>query len=469
MRTRRDQVQAYRFVTRRIVSALVSGEPETNDLPMRRLGLALVGSVMVAGLVLGGFGAYGLLTDNKAPLENDSLVIEKETGATYVYLKEQLFPVINYASARLILGGENPTIRRVSAGSLKDIPRGRTVGIMNAPDALPSPKNLSGGVWRVCSNLTVTEGDVPVSSLVVGRSLSGAEALGDEATLTYVEDRSQKRNHYLVWNSLRLAVPQTAAVNVVERDAVRVSEQLINAIPAGPDLKLPQIPGIGSRYTGTVDGGQGTVGDVYRVGTQAYVLTQSGLSAVGNLTAQLLVINGRKEVKTTAQTAERLKTDVQIEPDGFPTEMPKISRTVTPDSDSAICNFYDVGTARNVVEVYRDRPKELQVALGLGSGSTSPAATASVDRVLVTGGSGALVQSTLQDGTLAPGGTVLLLTDEGRIYPLGTEGGSALDALGYKGAKISPVPAALIKLIPAGPTLQISTAQQTVTNKPSIG
>ncbi len=178
MRTRRDQVQAYRFVTRRIVSALVSGEPESNDLPMRRLGLALVGSIMVGGLVLGGFGAYGLLTDNKAPLENDSLVIEKDTGAKYVYTREQLFPVTNYASARLILGTESPTIRRVSSGSLKGMARGRTVGIVNAPDALPDPKNLSGGTWRVCSNLTPTEGLVPVSSLVVGRSLSGAGRSG---------------------------------------------------------------------------------------------------------------------------------------------------------------------------------------------------------------------------------------------------------------------------------------------------
>ena len=55
MRTRRDQVQAYRFVTRRIVSALLSGDPETNELPMRRLGMAVFGSVIAAAVVLGAF------------------------------------------------------------------------------------------------------------------------------------------------------------------------------------------------------------------------------------------------------------------------------------------------------------------------------------------------------------------------------------------------------------------------------
>jgi type VII secretion protein EccB len=467
MRTRRDQVQAYRFVTRRIVSALVSGEPETNDLPMRRLGLALVGSVMVAGLVLGGFGAYGLLTDNKAPLADDTLVIEKDTGAKYVYLQGQLYPVINYASARLILGSDNPTIRRMSSGSLKDTPRGRTVGIMNAPDALPAPKNLSGNVWRVCSNLTDLEGDVPVSSLVVGRSLGGAQAPGNDAVLTHFKSPGSADSYYLVWNNTRLAVPEVTAVNLQEDTSVRVSEQLINAIPAGPDLKLTPVAGSGSRFSGNVNGDQAVIGDVYRVGGQAYVLTQTGLAAVGNLTAQLLVNNGRQELTTTAPEAQRLKTDARAEPDGFPADMPKLSQTVAPRSNSAICNFYDVATGKNVVEVYPSRPKDLAAGLNKGSGSITPGATASVDRVLVAGGSGALIQYA-QDGRVMPG-TVYLLTDEGRRYPLGTEGGSALDALGFKGATISPVPQALGELIPKGPTLQISTARQTVTNTPTAG
>src|SRR4051812_28880045 len=103
MRTRRDQVQAYRFVTRRIVSALLSGEPETSELPMRRLGMAVFGSTMVALIVLGIVGAYGLFTSNRAPLETGTLVIERETGAKFVYREDgKLYPTLNYASARLL-------------------------------------------------------------------------------------------------------------------------------------------------------------------------------------------------------------------------------------------------------------------------------------------------------------------------------------------------------------------------------
>ena len=55
------RLQAYRFVTRRIVSALLSGEPETTERPMRRFGLAVFGSAMVAAIVFAGVGVVGFL------------------------------------------------------------------------------------------------------------------------------------------------------------------------------------------------------------------------------------------------------------------------------------------------------------------------------------------------------------------------------------------------------------------------
>ncbi|MEK8108412.1 hypothetical protein NKG94_32310 [Micromonospora sp. M12] len=33
-------------------------------------------------------GAYGQLTGNAAPLQDQALVIERETGATYVFMRE---------------------------------------------------------------------------------------------------------------------------------------------------------------------------------------------------------------------------------------------------------------------------------------------------------------------------------------------------------------------------------------------
>ena len=466
MRTRRDQVQAYRFVTRRIVSALVSGEPETNDLPMRRLGLALVGSVLVGALVLGVFGAYGLLTENKAPLENNTLVVEKDTGAKYIFTGDKLFPVANYASARLIIGDENPTIRRVSAGSLKDLPRSRPVGILNAPDALPAPKDLSGNTWRVCSNTPTVEGDAQISSLLVGRSPGGAGSLAaDEALLVNVADAEGRSVHYLVWNNTRLLVPSLAAVGLAPGDSIAVAEELVNAIEGGPDLKAAALQGMGTPFDRGVGGQPAEVGDVFQVNDRAYVLTESGLAPVGNLTAELFeAATGTDPRETTVQVVEQLQTDVQVEPAGFPAEMPRLSSTVTTGSISAICDLFDVAANRHTVEVYVTRPAELAAGLDDGSDSASRSATATVDRVLVTGGSGALIQPVQADGKAVPGATVFLLTDEGRMFALGTEGGSAQAALGYGGATVSLVPAALLKLIPAGPVLDIARARQSVTS-----
>src|SRR5262245_16043321 len=117
MRTRTEQVQAYRFVTRRIVSALLSGEPETTERPMRRFGMAIFGSSMVAAIVFAGVGVYGFINPAGGALEDKSIVIERETGARYVFVNGKLHPVLNYASARLIVNEENPVMKTVSQRS----------------------------------------------------------------------------------------------------------------------------------------------------------------------------------------------------------------------------------------------------------------------------------------------------------------------------------------------------------------
>ena len=90
MRTRREQMQAYRFVIRRIVAAVLSGEPETLDRPMRRFGISLFVSAMVGVIGFAAFGIYGLIANPGRALEDDTLVIERGTGSIYVYLDGRL-------------------------------------------------------------------------------------------------------------------------------------------------------------------------------------------------------------------------------------------------------------------------------------------------------------------------------------------------------------------------------------------
>src|ERR1043165_6086428 len=114
MRSRKEQVQAHRFVTHRLVSALLMGDPESTETPMRRIGFAVFGSVMVCVLIAAGFGVFGLLKPGGGTPTVGKIIIEEETGVRYLYRDlgdgspAKLHPVVNYASARLILNSPNP-------------------------------------------------------------------------------------------------------------------------------------------------------------------------------------------------------------------------------------------------------------------------------------------------------------------------------------------------------------------------
>ncbi|MDT4984661.1 MAG: hypothetical protein QOF95_2151 [Pseudonocardiales bacterium] len=61
VQSRRDQLQAYRFVNRRALAALVSGEPDVIDPPMRRLTITTISGIMIAILIAVGFALLGVI------------------------------------------------------------------------------------------------------------------------------------------------------------------------------------------------------------------------------------------------------------------------------------------------------------------------------------------------------------------------------------------------------------------------
>ena len=104
MQTKRDQLQAYRFLMRRAAYALLRGDPDTPETPLRTMGLAVVGALVAFGLVAAGAGIYGVIKPggNRHWREPGKIIVEKETGARYVLFDGVLHPVLNYASARLV-------------------------------------------------------------------------------------------------------------------------------------------------------------------------------------------------------------------------------------------------------------------------------------------------------------------------------------------------------------------------------
>lgn len=463
MRTRRDQVQAYRFVLRRIVAALLSSEPESPEQPMRRLGLTLVASTMLAAVILAAVGVYGLVTNQSAPLEENTLVIERETHARYVYMNGRLHPVLNYASARLVLGAAQPAERTMSRAALEDLVRGPTVGIPGAPDGLPEADALMDLPWRVCSVPPGGDSPNPTTAVVLGRELTGGSALGDRGLYVAVG-----RSEYLLWNDSRLRIAEPVALYGLGLSAVEpvaVGEQLVNAVTSGPDLKVVLPAGFGEPVDVDVDGQESLVGFIYRAADQHYVMTRDGLVPVGDLTVALRQGAASVRVRdiTGGQASRALASNRPLEPEGFPLTAPQMHPAT--GAAPTVCATYraptEGGALATTVEVFDSTPAELAP----GAPDTVRVAqsgrdvVATVDRVLIAGGQGALLRSVPTADADTAESTTYLVTAQGMKYPLGLQSGDARVALGY--GDVSPVtlPAALVDLIPTGPTLDVAGAR----------
>jgi type VII secretion protein EccB len=465
MPSRHEQVRAHRFVTRRIVSAMLSGEPESTELPARRLAMALFGSLIVATIVLAVVGVIGFVNPTGGKPEENDIIIMRETGARFVYVEGTLHPVLNYASALLIVGTANPQVRTMSRKSLQQLPGGPPVGIRDAPDPPPAANALVGLPWSVCSSPPASTSGAVRTEVFVGRVPAGGRPLGTQALLVSTAQSGNDLPMFLLWNDHRLRINDTTtltALDLASTAPVRIGAQLLNSITAGPDLQPVQLSGQGQTSAKDVAGRPGKIGQVYRSGQQNYVLTGSGLATIGAAMASLLTANGGTPVDITPAEAAQALSNAKVEPDGFPPDRPQI-RAVSGPQLCAAFTTAPAGTPPITIQVYDDAAPSKET----GSGTASPDGALAADHVRVPEGHGALVRSQPAPGVTAAT-TVYLITDQGVSYPL-QDGGNVKtqDALGYAGVHPVPIPAPLLALVPLGPTLNPATARSFAAPAPS--
>src|SRR5215510_11681652 len=154
MQSRKDLFQAHRLMTQRACLALLRGEPDVPDHPLRRLNVAAFSSALVAMIVAAILALLAVLGHGggRLKLAPGMLLIDQQTGAPYVICeKHKLCPVLNYASARLALGSSSVDQQTVSQQSLTKYPRGPLIGIPGLPQPLPAPGLLTKGPWSVCA------------------------------------------------------------------------------------------------------------------------------------------------------------------------------------------------------------------------------------------------------------------------------------------------------------------------------
>jgi type VII secretion protein EccB len=453
--SRRDQIQAYQFLRRRSTSALVLADANHPESPTRRPLIATLAGAVVLVLVLAGFGIYGLLRPGAAKewRRPGTIVMEKETGARYVLADDgRLHPVLNYASARLVVGGDTPRTATVSAASLRGTPRGPVIGIPGAPDALPRSSALLTGGWSVCSRPGGGGGD-PVTVVMLGNPPAGP-ALGAGGLL--VADR--RGTPYLLADGRRWAVRDAAvlpALNYTGAARLPVADAWLDAVPAGTDLRFPAVEGRGTAPGWAAPPGVriGQVVEVSNVGTvtRYFLVEKAGLRALGETEAALALGDPR----ATAAYPGIPVRPVPVAPAAL-TEAPAVPDPVArPD--------------------YPARPPALVATTGAvsvcavpGAGPTAvpalhlvPAATLAARKPLTVAGGAREVVVPPGRGALAraegDGGALYLVTDQGLRYPLRDDAARA--ALGYGRARPVVLSTRILELLPLGPVLDRAAAR----------
>ncbi|MGW0432175.1 type VII secretion protein EccB [Micromonospora sp. NPDC003197] len=470
MASKRDQLQAYQFLVQRATSALVIRESDPEQPPFRRPAGASLAGVALAIVALACVGVYGMIVPggNKAWRKDNVVIVEKETGSRYVFLNGRLHPVTNYASALLLIGTHGST-ERVSRNSLVGVPRGPRIGIPDAPDALPGKDRLLSGSWSLCSAPAsdLAGSRIEESVLLVGTAPAGGVSLGDQALLVELVPTGDR---FMIWRGHRHKINNYGAVGaglaLTTQPWARVGRSWLDVLPEGAPIGPIEVPQAGSPSTavaGRTDIRVGTLLVVHTSGggQQYYLTERNSLRPITELQYDiqraflpvLAAYPGSEPVAiplapSLAATAQQLPP-VDTAAGAAPAARPEILR---PTHDEAtVCATFEPGEAVPRLGVDATLPQADPLTT---TTRRSAYGTPLADRIHVPPGRAAVIEA--MPSTLAPVGTLTVVTDMGRRYPLATP--EVLAMLGYSAARPVRLPASLVARLPEGPSLDPNAA-----------
>jgi type VII secretion protein EccB len=444
--------------------AVMLHDPMRQHLRATAVGLILSVLGLVAFFVVGQFSPAGQVSGNE-------IVIGSPSEAVFVVQDNprRLIPVLNLTSARLLLaaispGRQAPETTRVPDSALAGMSRAPSAGIPGAPP-LPVPENLiQQGAWSVCDTAKVrpelpnAESQPQLSTTVVIREGVIREGqppgrpLGDDQALLVAEQRTGAT--YLVWHGRRGQVDlRDPAIRTLYRLGSvvprKVSTGLLNAVPEGPPLTLPDIPpGKPSAFLPSAQ-----VGEVVRV-TGAlqqsfFLLLPQGKQLVERAVADLVRYRRSASTDFTDVTPEAIsqvpEAPGQLDFTGFPTPVPRVlTTTETP----VVCLTQQGPDLAPSITVNPDE------RLPLDDGDSpvevpSTARSQTADSVFLKPAMGALVRGVVP-GQRPDTGAIWLVTDQGLRYGVPTI--EVARALGL-GEITTPAPESILDLLPIGPEL----------------
>ena len=436
MQDRKILLQAHQLMTRRASLALLCGEPDSPNQPLRRMNTATITSIMVGVITAAVFGVLGLLAPTAASnlAKAGTLVLDQDTATAYVPCEGvKLCPVLNYASARLALDTSPISTVTVHQNSLSGYQIGPTIGIAGLPQDLPTPADLVRGPWSVCAAGGAT-------TLVGGSSTGGTALTQAQAVLARAQG-----GDWVLWNGERLSVAAPVMQDLFpDVQPAAVPAGWLDALPQGPDFAPPPINGRGATVAG-LNGQQLHVGQVLRQESPAqyFVVEASGkLATVSPTLADLLqTVPGAPGLTEITNASATMNLSGDAIPDGgLPADLPRVAPQA-----ATLCAVYGAGLQRSLTTGGTVPP-----------GATATAGQAGVSAVWLPPGHGVLAgaaPSVQQPSTV----TAWFLVCGSRRYALPSASVAAV--LGYDVRSSGAVlPAAVLDLLPEGPVLAPAAA-----------
>jgi type VII secretion protein EccB len=442
---RRDLLQSYRLMTQRTALALIAGEPDSPNQPLRRRNIATISGILAGVIACAVFGVLGMLSPGGVTglTKAGTLVIDKDTATPYVPCQaageQKLCPALNYASALLALSTTNVNRVDVTQKTLADYKIGPTLGLAGLPQDLPTSADLIKGPWSVCIDSS------NVSTLIGGASVTGGTKL-TTATAELVTSLGQT---WVLFMGARYQIANATMAELwPQATPQNVSPAWLNTIPQNPNGFTPPVI---SSWGQTVQGpaGQAKAGQVYSVssaglGTQYFVLeTDQKLHNVTAVQATLLEHEPGAPAQATLAAGQATNLGAPVPNGGLPASKPTI-----PQFTSPVCVSLGAGLSRTITT------GGTMPANPTPTGNGSPT---TVDKVWLPQGHGALIGVT--GGPDLPPVKSWFLLDGATRY--GLAGSAVAGDLGYDLSQVETVlPASLVDVLPQGPALDPNRVQQ---------
>jgi type VII secretion protein EccB len=461
----RDQVDAYRFGLRRLEAALVRGDPVPLHEQIRSQRRAAMAGVLLGLLGLGGVAVFALVVP-RPDWTRQTVVVGADSGSMYVVAHgpDRLVPVANLAAGRLVLAalrrggapGADPataTPVAVPDADLDAAPRTPTAAVPGAVAVRPDGAGVAPR-WAVCDQ-TDADGRLLATTVIGGAALPPPLPPGEGMLATGPDDTL-----WLLTAGRRYRVDAgdgalMAAFGLTERLARVTAAGLLSALPVGPDLVVPGVPGRGGPAPAELPGQVGDVLVARPVGgtPRHFLVLAEGLQEVPPILAELLrVASGADAPREVDADVLGGATFVEAIPvAGWPAAAP---RMLEPGQAPVLCWTWAAGA---------------DPAGGIWAGAALPLAPDSVpvtmaqadgpgERVdAVALGPGGAVRAT-GPGRGPGAGPLWLLSATGVGYGVADEATAA--ALGLDAAE--PAPEAALRLLPAGPALDLAQAGRVV-------